>query len=276
MLAQKKQAVRKAFLRLAFAAGIGASASASASPQTAPTLDFTVLRTLPHDVRHFTQGLLIHGGRLYESAGGYGESAVYEKDLATGEVLRSSALPREVFAEGLALFGGEFFLLTWRNGLALVFDQDLREQRRLRYRGEGWGLTHDGAHLVMSDGSHRLRWMDPTSWKALRTVTVRDGQRTLHWLNELESARGWIFANIWHSDRVAAIDPADGAVQAWLDLSALRKRFPRPKGWDEREHVLNGIAYDAAQDLFYVTGKRWPTLFEIRIDWPQGRATPTE
>jgi glutaminyl-peptide cyclotransferase len=189
-------------------------------------------------------------------------------------VLRSARLPRDMFAEGLALLGDELFLLTWRNGLALVFDRELREQRRLRYRGEGWGLTHDGPHLVMSDGSHRLRWIDPAGWKSIRTVTVRDGQRTLHWLNELEAARGWIFANIWHSDRVAMIAPADGMVRAWLDLSDLRKGFARPEGWSEREHVLNGIAYDAGRDRFYVTGKRWPALFEISIEWPEDPATP--
>lgn len=236
-----------------------------ASAEQIPTVKFSVLRTLPHDTAHFTQGLILIEGKLFESAGGYGSSGLHEKNLSSGKSLHSVPLPREVFAEGLTQLGEELFLLSWRNRTAFVFDRSLRERRRLRYNGEGWGLTDDGRQLIMSDGSSTLRWLDPISGKVTREQIVRDGERKLSRLNELEYARGFIFANIWYSDRVAVIAPDTGRVRAWLDLSALRKGFAKPSSWNEQEHVLNGIAYDASTDLFYVTGKCWPLLYELRV-----------
>lgn len=230
-----------------------------------PALEYRVLRTLPHDEKHFTQGLAFHSGRLFESAGGYGKSAIHEKDLDSGRSLRTHNLPPEIFAEGLTQIGQEFFLLSWRNGLGLVFDAALRERRRFHYASEGWGLGDDGQQLIMSDGSSTLRWLDPHSAKITRQLQVMAGQSPVTQLNELEYAHGLIYANIWHSDRIAVIDPADGQVRAWLDLAALKHGLRKPAGWNAQEHVLNGIAYDSARDLFYVTGKCWPALFELQV-----------
>lgn len=231
----------------------------------APLLEYSVLRTLPHDEKHFTQGLVWRNGKLFESAGGYLRSGFYEKSLTSGKPLRSLRLPSDYFAEGLTQLSGEFFLLSWRNGYGYVFDAAFRQKRRFKYEGEGWGLTDDGRQLIMSDGSSRLRWLDPATARVTRSVTVSDDGAPVSQLNELEYAKGFIYSNIWHSNRVALIAPDNGRVQAWLDLSVLHQNLRRPDGWDEQENVLNGIAYDAAADVFYVTGKCWPLLYELRV-----------
>lgn len=230
-----------------------------------PTLAYSVLRTLPHEERHFTQGLVFRKNRLFESAGGYGRSSVHEKELLGGKPLRSLKLPPDFFAEGLTQIGSELFLLSWRNGFGIVFDPSLRERRRFNYSGEGWGLSDDGRQLIMSDGSNVLRWLDPVSAQVTRRLAVLAGRSPVSQLNELEYARGLIYANLWHSDRIAVIHPHDGQVRAWLDLATLRQNLRRPAQWNEQEHVLNGIAYDSQRDLFYVTGKCWPVMYELRI-----------
>lgn len=230
-----------------------------------PTLAYDVLRTLPHDEKHFTQGLVFRKNRLFESAGGYGRSGVHEKNPLNGKPLRTLKLPPDFFAEGLTQIGDELFLLSWRNGYGLVLDRSLRERRRFNYGSEGWGLSDDGEQLIMSDGSNRLRWLDPVSARVTRQVAVYAGRSPVSQLNELEYARGLIYANIWHSNRIAVINPDDGQILAWLDLAALQQNLRKPPQWNEREHVLNGIAYDSAKDLFYVTGKCWPLMYELRI-----------
>lgn len=262
MLKQKKSAVfGRFFLACALPFLLGKTVFAGEIPQ----LEYRVLRTLPHDENHFTQGLVMRKQRLFESAGGYGRSGLYEKDPASGTARRAAALPGAVFAEGLTLLGEELFLLSWRNGQAYVFDTALKPRRSLRYAGEGWGLTDDGRHLIMSDGSDTLRWRDPAQGAVVRELRVRAGTTPVTALNELEYARGMVFANIWHSDRIAVIHPQDGQVRAWLNLEALRKGLRKPPGWDEQEHVLNGIAHDAKLDQFYITGKCWPTLFVLDV-----------
>ena len=261
MTVQKKHRLRKLFFFLALMVASHVTTAFSEGK----SLGYKILRTLPHNPQHFTQGLLYRQNRLYESAGGYGESALYEKDFAHGKVLREHRFPDRIFAEGIALLGDELYLLTWRNGLGYVFDGTLKLKRQFEYRGEGWGLTDDGRQLIMSDGSDRLRWLDPLTLKATREVKVRDGRLSISLLNELEFAHGLVLANVWYSDRIALIAPADGQVRAWLDLSGLRRQMTKPADWDERENVLNGIAHDPQRDVYYVTGKRWPQMFELQI-----------
>lgn len=237
-----------------------------ACAHAAPTLNFRVVAMHPHDVDDFTQGLIFHDGRLFESVGGYGRSAIIEKNLHDGTSLQHRALLPEYFGEGLTMVGERLLQLTWTSGAGLIYDRALKPLGRFRYRGEGWGLAHDGQRLILSDGSARLRFLNRDNFAETGSIAVHDGGRPVALLNELEYARGHLWANVWHSDRIAMIDVATGRVRAWLDLAVLRAQLGTPPKWDAAENVLNGIAYDAPRDRFLVTGKRWPTLFEIAIE----------
>lgn len=228
-------------------------------------LRYEIVATHPHDVASFTQGLLWHEGRLLESTGGYGRSEVALRDIATGASQRRRALPASQFGEGLASDGKRVVQLTWQSGVALIYDFALNPLGQFAYAGEGWGLAWDGARWLTSDGSSRIVSRAGDSFAPVGSIEVRDRGRPVHQLNELEFARGRLYANIWHSDRVAVIDPASGAVQAWLDLSTLRQGFPKPAGWRPSEHVLNGIAFEPKSGHFFVTGKCWPVLYELRL-----------
>lgn len=238
-------------------------------PAAAPQLAWHLVREYPHDPAAFTEGLLFDGqGRLIESSGGYGRSELAIRDLASGRKLQSAALPPGDFGEGAALADGRIIQLTWREGHGYVYDSALKPLGRFLYAGEGWGLTWDGKRLIQSDGSAQLYFMDPRTFADLGHVGVHDGDTEIYQLNELEYVDGRVYANIWQTDRIAVIDPASGAVQGWLDLAELQTRFPKPAGWDPSDDVLNGIAWNPANRHFYVTGKRWPKLFEITIDAP--------
>ncbi|HEX8692569.1 MAG TPA: glutaminyl-peptide cyclotransferase [Longimicrobium sp.] len=248
--------------------GSGTAKGEAAEP-AAPTVAAEQVRSYPHDPAAFTQGLVFHDGQLYESTGRYGESSLRRVRLETGEVLEKVAVPERHFAEGLALLGGRLYQLTWQDGMGFIYDVGtLRQQGTFPYEGEGWGLTTDGTSLILSDGSNVLRFLDPATAAVTRTVEVTDGGQPVHQLNELEWVRGEVWANVWHDRRVARIDPETGRVKAWLDLSGL---VPTPQPTDN-EAVLNGIAYDPAADRLFVTGKLWPTLFEIRAPGVGGGA----
>jgi len=224
----------------------------------------TITAQYPHDPAAFTQGLLIDNGVLFESTGRYGQSMVRRVALESGRVLQSTALDDVYFGEGLALAQGRLFQLTWKAGIAFVYDPDtLKRIDRFDYRGHGWGLTWDGQHLVMSNGSAMLQLIDPADFSVTDVIRVKENGRPLDQLNELEYVDGEILANVWHSDRVVRIDPNSGRVIGWLDAQALRAALP-----DKRANinVLNGIAWDAANRRLYLTGKNWPRLFEIA--WP--------
>ncbi len=221
-----------------------------------------VIEEYPHDPSAFTQGLAISGGRLYESTGRYGASSIRRLDIATGQVERISALNGRLFGEGLTILGDRAYQLTWRSGLGIVYDVETFDvAETFRYDGEGWGLTHDGTHLIVSDGSSALRFLDPASYEQVRRITVRDEDREVTRLNELEYIRGEVWANIWYEDRIARISPADGAILGWIDLSELYPSWRR----GSEEDVLNGIAFDAAAERLFVTGKNWPKLYEIEV-----------
>lgn len=230
------------------------------------TLRYEIIAAHPHDVAAFTQGLAIHEGNLVESTGRFGESTVSIKEITSGKTIRTQALDARQFGEGLTLVDDRIVQLTWTSGLALVYDLKLARIGEFTYAGQGWGLAFDGERLLMSDGSDRIVFRRPDTFAATGEIRVRADGRPLRKLNELEYAGGWLYANVWQTDRIAVIDPADGAVRAWLDLAPLHQHFDKPRGWIEGEHVLNGIAFNAANGHFYVTGKCWPVLFEIKVE----------
>lgn len=244
----------------------GAAGAAGDSPAGAPLLPWHLVREYPHDPSSFTEGLALDPqGRLIESSGGYGRSELDLRELASGRKLKSVPLPPRVFGEGATLAGQRIVQLTWREGAGYVYDLNLKKQRDFTYIGEGWGLTWDGKRLIQSDGSALLYFVDPRTFADLGHVGVHDGAIDIYQLNELEYAHGRVYANVWHSDRIAVIVPETGAVEAWIDLAELQSRIAKPAGWDPEDNVLNGIAYDARNGHFYVTGKRWSKLFEIEV-----------
>jgi glutamine cyclotransferase len=237
------------------------AATAAASPCMAADT-YRVVHSYPHDAQAFTQGLVYADGHLYESTGLQGHSSLRMVDVETGRVLQELAVPSQYFAEGLAAWGSTLVQLTWQSHTAFVYDRfSFRELRTESYTGEGWGLTADGKQLILSDGTAELRFLDPATFHELRRVTVKDHGRPVKELNELEFVKGEIYANVWYSDRIARISPVSGKVLGWIDLSGLLPRSERNDG----EAVLNGIAYDAAHDRLFVTGKLWPRLFEIKV-----------
>lgn len=230
-----------------------------------PIQGYEIVNEYPHDAKAYTQGLLIVDGVLYESTGRLGESSVRIVDLETGEPLKVRPISSRLFGEGLAAVGGVLYQVTWKAGRALVFDREtLRPlEYEYRYDGEGWGLTTSPEGLVLSDGTtDTIQFLDPKGFKVTRTIQVTDAGRPVYDLNELEWINGEIWANVWKSDRVARIDPATGKVLAWIDFRGLLggARLGSPQ-----EDVLNGIAFDEATGNIYVTGKRWPKLFQVRI-----------
>jgi glutaminyl-peptide cyclotransferase len=228
----------------------------------APTETFRIVHAYPHDREAFTQGLLFERGFLYESTGLEGHSSVRKVQLESGRVLQKLDVPPPYFAEGLADWRNHLVQLTWMSHVGFVYDlASFRKLSEFAYAGEGWGLTDDEHNLIMSDGSDTLRYLDPQTYSTVRTIHVQDRGEPITNLNELEYIRGEIYANIWQTDRIARISPKTGDVTAWIDLSGLLNAADRTADTD----VLNGIAYDPATDRLFVTGKRWPKLFEIRV-----------
>lgn len=223
---------------------------------------YEVVKTWPHDARAFTQGLLFYKGSLLESTGQYGESSLREVELETGKIRKSVGVAATYFAEGLAVIGDRAYQLTWQNRKGFVYDADTFQfQKEFSYEGEGWGLTTDGTSLILSDGTARIRFLDPKTFLVTRTIEVkRDGQPVPQ-LNELEYIHGEIFANVWQTDLVVRIDPATGTVRGVIDFSGL---LPHPERRQNTD-VLNGIAYDSEKDRLVVTGKNWPHLYEVRL-----------
>lgn len=239
-----------------------AGAATPAAAEKVKTYGYEVVNSWPHDAQAFTQGLVFHDGTLLESTGQQGFSSLRRVELKTGKVLQKVDVPAQYFAEGLTLFGGKIYQLTWQHKKGFIYDpENFRQVGEFRYDGEGWGLTHDGESLIMSDGTSRLKFLDPETFGVRRVLNVHDGATPVGKLNELEYVRGEIFANVWQEDRVARIDPKTGRVTGWIDLSGLLPESER----DAETDVLNGIAYDEAGDRLFVTGKLWPKLYEIRL-----------
>lgn len=231
----------------------------------APVHTYEVVREFPHDAEAFTQGLIYRDGFLYESTGLNGRSSLRKVRLETGEVVQRRDIDARYFAEGLTDWNDRLVQLTYRSGIAFVYDLATFEPRRtFTYPGEGWGLASDGTRLIMSDGSAELRFLDPETFAESGRVTVTDGGRPVDDLNELEVVGGAVYANVWFEDRIAVIDPSSGRVTSWIDLRGLAARMtPVPDA--AAGAVLNGIAHDPAGRRLFVTGKLWPRVFEIRV-----------
>jgi glutaminyl-peptide cyclotransferase len=227
-----------------------------------PVFSAKVVKAYPHDPKAFTQGLEYYDGHLYESTGRQGQSSLREVTLETGEVLRRVNLPEEYFGEGLTIFHGKIYQLTWLSKVGFVYDlRSFRKAGEFHYQSEGWGLTHDDASLILSDGTNTLQFIDPGSFAVTKTLEVYAGSEAVTNLNELEYINGEIFSNIWHGSRIACIDPHSGQVLAWIDLTPLITREQH-----DSEDVLNGIAYDAKRRRLFVTGKRWSEIIEIEVE----------
>jgi glutamine cyclotransferase len=243
-------------------AGGGHSARPQKAEQSIPILSVKILKAYPHDPHAFTQGLEYFDGFLYESTGGTGQSSLRKVDLESGKVMQKTDLAPEYFGEGLTVFRGKIYQLTWLSKIGFVYDlKTFRKLRDFHYYGEGWGLAHDDSNLILSDGSNTLRYINPETFEVMRTLEVYAGKEAVTNLNELERIGNDIYANVWHANRIARIDARTGQVRNWIDLSAIAE-----KEQTEPEAVLNGIAYDSVKRRLFVTGKNWAHLFEVRID----------
>jgi glutamine cyclotransferase len=242
-------------------AGTGCTERAGAQD---PTPGYTIVGTFRHDENAFTQGLAFWKGRFFEGTGLEGESTLREVELETGNVLRTRALADHLFGEGITILNGRVYQLTWQNHRAFVYRPENFDElvRTFRYSTEGWGLTHNGTRLIMSDGTNVLRFRDPKTFRVTRKLAVTRNGDPVRNLNELEWIKGEIFANVWRTDFVVRIDPRSGEVVQRIDLSALRQM----EDAQGDHNVTNGIAYLRSEDRLFVTGKLWRNVYEIRLD----------
>ncbi len=242
--------------------GLFVAVAAGLFAQNAPVHSYKVVATYPHDPKAFTEGLQYSNGFLYEGTGMNGSSSIRKVNLITGAIVKIQPISDFYFGEGIYVLGNKLYELTYKSGVAFLYDAaTFKTLDTFHYPGEGWALTYDGKHLIMSDGTPALRIIDPATFRELNRLQVREGTRPVNNLNELEYIDGEIWANIWLTDRVARIDPRSGQVNSWVDFSGLLKQADRTPDTD----VLNGIAYDAARKRIFVTGKRWPKLFQIQV-----------
>ncbi len=239
-----------------------------AAAASIPVSGYRVVRTTPHDTGAFTEGLFYLDGNLYESTGMVGESSIRKVDLGSGEVMQKRALPPPEYGEGIVAWGDRLIELTWKAGHGYIYNLKTFEPiGRFDYAGEGWALTRNASHIFMSDGTANIRVLDPNSLKVTRVIHVTaEGKPVLN-LNELEWVKGQLYANVWMTHHIARIDPQTGDVVGWIDLTGLG---PKPdETSDPTNDVLNGIAYDAKGNRLFVTGKRWPKIYEIKLVTPK-------
>jgi glutamine cyclotransferase len=230
-----------------------------------PTFGFHVVRAYPHDPKAFTEGLFYKDGFLYESTGLEGHSSIRKVRLETGTVIQAREIPPQYFGEGIVAWKGRLIELTWRSQIGFVYDlATFKPLSTFHYQGEGWALTRDASRLIMSDGTPQIRFLDPATLRETGRITVTANGVPLQNINELEWVRGQIWANVWQTSLIARIDPATGDVVGWIDLRPLAAMA----GVRDPDAVLNGIAYDAAHDRLFVTGKLWPKLYEIKLTAP--------
>ena len=224
--------------------------------------NYEIIKIYPHDCNAFTQGFIYSNGYLYEGIGLYGQSALRKVEVETGKVIKEYRLSSRYFGEGIALWKDRLIQLTWKEKKGFVYDKETFSLiKEFYYQTEGWGITQDGNFLIMSDGSANLYFLDPETFQQVKKIEVHDGDKAIKGLNELELVRGKVYANVWLSEQIAVINPETGLVEGWINLTDLRGHLDSPS----KAGVLNGIAYDAVRDKFFVTGKFWPKVFEIRI-----------
>lgn len=232
-------------------------------------ISYRLMKEYPHDTSAFTQGLVWYNNQLMEGTGQLGESNVRRVDLATGKVLQQTNNTKEIWGEGITVLNDKLYQITWQNNKAFVYDvKSLKLLQEFPLNTEGWGLTHNGTELILSDGSSNLYFYDPVTFKELRRIGVYDQLGPKGNLNELEYINGFVYANIWQSDYIVKIDPASGKIVAMADFSDLRSKagIPMPNGMEHSPDVLNGIAYDSVGKRIFITGKYWPKLFEIQFE----------
>jgi glutamine cyclotransferase len=231
-----------------------------------PTYGYRIVNRYPHDPNGFTQGLVFVDGFLFEGTGLRGRSSLRKVDLLSGNILQIRRLPNRFFGEGVTVYNNKVIQLTWRANLGFIYDKDTFQLlETFHYPTEGWGITHDGQRLIMSDGTSILYFLDTKSYKEIGRIEVRDSKGPVSKLNELEYVKGLILANVWKTERIAQISPETGQVVGWIDLRGLLS----PEERVQRVDVLNGIAYDQRNDRIFVTGKLWPKLYEIELTAPE-------
>jgi len=241
---------------------IHTSTAHAVASEPIPVYSYEIVNVYPHDRNAYTQGLVFEDGILYEGTGLRGHSTLRKVALETGAVLQLYALPAQLFGEGVTVFGDKIFQLTWQSNAGFVYDKhSFQLLQQFHYPTEGWGITHDGERLIMSDGTSTLHFLDPETLKEIGRIQVYDSEGPVVRLNELEYVQGEIYANVWQTDRIARIDPHTGQVIAWIELEGLLG----PEDLSQPVDVLNGIAYDAQNQRLFVTGKKWPKLFEIEL-----------
>jgi len=232
-----------------------------APAEQTPSYSYRIIRSYPHDRGAFTQGLAFADGALYEGTGLHGRSSLRKVELATGRILKEVRLDRQFFGEGIAIRGNRIAQLTWQSRVGFVYDKKtFRLLWQFTYPSEGWGLTHDGRRFIMSDGTSVLHILEPKEFREIGRITVYDDRGPVSGLNELEYVKGEIYANVWPTNRIVVIEPVTGRVKARIDLNGLLDGRDAPE-----TDVLNGIAYDAAGDRLFITGKLWPKVFEIKV-----------
>jgi len=232
------------------------------APPSVPVYTYKIVHTYPHDRSAFTQGLVFENGVIYEGTGLYGKSSLRKVDLESGKVLQIYELPAQYFGEGITVFKDTIIQLTWKSNLGFTYDRDSFELLRdFAYTTEGWGITHDGERLFISDGTSTLHILDPETFSTIGHIEVYDNDIPIDGLNELEYINGQVYANVWQTDKIAIVNPRNGQVAGWIDLSGL---LPS-QDYSTPVDVLNGIAYDTENNRLFVTGKLWPWLFEIKL-----------
>ncbi len=231
------------------------------TPEVEANYTYRVINKYPHDPEAFTQGLVYYEGRFYEGTGLYGESSLRINELETGEKVQSTNLAPDYFGEGITILDEKVYQLTWKNEAGFMYDLDLNQIGNWTIHGVGWGLTNNGTHLIMSNGTSVINFIDPQTMKITDIVEVSDGAQKIDRINELEYIDDRIYANIWQTNRIAIIEPANGDIVSWIDLTGLENQLDYRVGID----VLNGIAYDSEDQRIFVTGKLWPNLFEIEL-----------
>jgi glutamine cyclotransferase len=225
------------------------------------TYTFQVENKYPHDPTAFTQGLVYHDGVFYEGTGLYGESSLRIVNSTSGEILEKVNLPDNYFGEGVTILGEYVYQLTWKGHIGFVYDFELNLISNFSIQGEGWGLTNDGIHLILSNGTSTISYINSTTLRIIDTLNVTYDGKDVNMINELEFINGYIYANIWQTNSIAIIDPISGEVASWIDLTGIQNKLDYMTSID----VLNGIAYDHETGNFFLTGKLWPNLFEIKL-----------
>lgn len=236
------------------------------TPKLYETKDYTIVNTYNHDVNAYTQGLEFYKGVLYEGTGQNGESTLRKTDHKTGKVSKSVPLSPDYFGEGITVFNGKIYQLTWKNKIGIIYNAEtLVQEKTFNYFAdiEGWGLTHNDKHLIMSDGTNKIYFLNPETQKMERSINVYSDTNAIPDLNELEWIDGKIWANIYQKDAVVIINPENGAVEAVIDFSALKTK--NKKVLSDGDEVLNGIAYNSATKTVFITGKDWDKMFEIKL-----------